>query len=559
MMFDGWTANRSRHCERGLMEFSTKRRAAGSPGIEPELKRLRLTMVMHTSAINPSLARDRGRTAFIAGLFFALAAIALASAAHAKSARPEVTIDTGAVIGVQEPSVAVFRGIPYATPPVGSLRWKATVPAQAWKGVRDASAYGAACPQDGAHKEAWAQVGKQSEDCLFLNVWRPKAAGNYPVMVFLHGGGFTYGSAGVPLYDGANLARRGVVLVTLNYRLGRLGYFAHPALTAEDPKGLLGNYGIMDQIEALRWVKRNIARFGGDPSNVTVFGESAGAGTVQILMASPQSNGLFQKAISESGAGGTPLPSFHAAEVQGETYAKSVGLPNATADELRALPVEKTLGRALPFIDGKVVQHSPGEPFQAGTEMKIPLIIGSNSWEGSLTNNSDRLAKMVLGAKYDAFLGEYLKRPAITNAGAAIELSEDVASVQESNFIADMHAANGAPAYAYYFAQVDVDRRVKALGAEHGGELEYLFGNKPADQAWDAKDREVSKLMGDYWVRFAETGNPNGGDAPIWPRVNGQPTTYLYFGAKTEAKHSTELEERVKQLTVDTASKIWGK
>jgi para-nitrobenzyl esterase len=493
------------------------------------------------------------------GCVATLAAALLAGSAYAAPDHPQATIDTGAVAGFEEPGLSVFKGIPYAAAPVGPLRWKAPQPAVPWTGVRDASSYGAACPQDDAHKEAWAQVGKQSEDCLFLNVWRPKAAGKYPVMVFFHGGAFTYGAAGVPLYDGANLARRGVVLVTLNYRLGRLGYFAHPALTAEDPGGRLGNYGEMDQIEALHWVKRNIAKFGGDPSNVTIFGESAGAGTVQIFMGAPETAGLFQKAISESGAGGSALPSFHTAELQGEAYAKSVGLPNATADQLRALPVEKTLGRAFPFIDGKVVQHSPGEPFKAGTEVKVPLIIGSNSWEGSLTHNSDRIARAVLGAQYDAYLDEYRKRPAITNAGAAIELSEDVGSVQESNFIADMHAANGAPAYAYYFAEVNVDERAKALGAEHGGEIEYLFGNKPVEHAWDAQDREVSKLMGDYWTRFAKTGDPNGAAAPTWPRDTGHPTAYLFFGAKTEAKHSTELEERVKQLTLETAGKLWEK
>ena len=315
----------------------------------------------------------------------------------------------------------------------------------------------------------------------------------------------------------------------------------------------------MDQIEALRWVKRNIAQFGGDPANVTIFGESAGAGTVQIFMAAPEAKGLFAKAISESGSGGTALPPFSAAEAQGVAFAKSQGLTGATAEQLRAIPVEKTYGRAFPFIDGKVVQHSPGQPFKAGTEFKLPLMIGSNSWEGSLNGNSNAIAKMVLGAKYDAYLTEYKARPALTKAGAEIEMSEDVGSVQESIFIADMHAANGAPAYAFYFDQVDADHRGKTFGTEHGGEIEYLFGNKAVEHAWDAKDQEVSKLMGDYWVRFAKTGNPNGGGAPAWPRITGHPTPYLYFGAKTQAKVSTDLEERIRATTLDIASKLWGK
>ena len=482
---------------------------------------------------------------------------ALAGSAAAAPTRPQVTVAGGVVAGVEEPGLAVFRGIPYAAAPVGALRWKATQPAAPWKGVRDASAYGAACPQDGAHKEAWAQVGRQSEDCLFLNVWRPKGAARAPVMVFLHGGGFTYGAAGVPLYDGANLARRGAVLVTLNYRLGRLGFFAHPALTAEDPGAKLGNYGVMDQVEALRWVQRNIARFGGDPANVTVFGESAGAGVVQILMGSTEGAGLFAKAVSESGSGGTALQPLKAAEGQGEQWAKGLGMANPTAADLRAVPVEKTLGRAFPFLDGKVVQHSPGVPFHLGTEAKVPLIIGSNSDEASLANNT-ALSKMALGAAYDGFLQEYGKRPGMPADAASRDLNEDVASVQESLFLADMHASHGAATYAFYFDQVPPVDRPKGVGAEHGGEIEYLFGNKPAEHEWDASDRTVSKLMGDYWVRFARTGDPNGVGAPRWPAVKGKPTDHLVFSARTAAARSTDLEERVKAATLATVVKLWS-
>ena len=243
-------------------------------------------------------------------LFGLIATLAMAPLHATAAAGPQVMLDTGAVQGVDRDSVSAFLGVPYAAPPVGPLRWRAPRPAAPWTSVRKADHFGDACPQVKIMRAAWAQVGPTSEDCLFLNVWRPDQGGAapLPVMVFIHGGAFTLGAAGVPLYDGANLARRGAVIVTLNYRLGRLGFFAHPALTAEDPGGLLGNYGLMDQIAALQWVQRNIARFGGDPRNVTLFGESAGAGSVQVLMASPLADGLFAKAISESGAGLAHVP-----------------------------------------------------------------------------------------------------------------------------------------------------------------------------------------------------------------------------------------------------------
>ncbi len=238
------------------------------------------------------------------GMLCAILLAGVATMGQAASAQTSVVTEAGEVAGAASDKIISFKGIPYAAPPVGPLRWKAPEPAPRWTGVRQATTYGNACPQP-ERKEAWAQVGQRSEDCLFLNVWRPAKPGKYPVMVFLHGGGFVSGAAGVPLYEGSGLAARGAVIVTLNYRLGRLGYFAHPALTREDPDGRLGNYGVMDQIAALQWVQRNIAAFGGDPGNVTLFGEFAGAGAVQILMGSPEAKGLFHKAVSQSGSGGT--------------------------------------------------------------------------------------------------------------------------------------------------------------------------------------------------------------------------------------------------------------
>ncbi len=494
----------------------------------------------------------------------AIAALAtLPAAAQAPHEPNRVTLETGRIAGSVEAATVVFRGIPYAAPPVGPLRWKAPQPALSWTGERAARSFGAACPQGSEHKEAWAQVGAMSEDCLFLNVWRPAKPGKYPVMVFLHGGGFVYGAAGVPLYDGAALAKRGAVIVTLNYRLGRLGFFAHPALTAESPSGQLGNYGIMDQIAALHWVKRNITRFDGDAGNVTLFGESAGAGVVQILMGSPIATGLFEKAVSESGSGGTALFPIRGgpvnAEALGAAWSGSLGLSNATAAQLRAIPLADVIkGRAFPFIDGKVVVRSPGDPFKRGTEVKIPLIIGSNSNEGSLIGNNAALAKPVLGTAYPELLAAYAKRPGATEASAALDLAEDALSVLPSLSLADLHAAAGGTAYGFYFDQVPVDARTSAKGAEHGGEIEYLFGNKPVEHRWDANDAKVSKLMGDYWVRFARTGNPNGAGAPEWPAVKNQPTGYLVIAAQTHAAKLTSVQETVQALVLDKAVAGWA-
>lgn len=493
------------------------------------------------------------------------ASLLVCAAAFAKApARPIVAVETGKLEGVIEGSTQAFRGIPFAAPPEGALRWKPPVAAKAWAGVRDAAQYGAACPQARDHKEAWAQVGPTSEDCLFLNVWRPKRAGRYPVMVFIHGGGFTYGAAGVPLYDGRKLAERGVVIVTLNYRMGRLGFFAHPALTREAPDGQLGNYGIMDQVAALQWVQRNIARFGGDAKNVTLFGESAGAGSVQLLMGSPVGAGLFQKAISQSGSGNSLLTPIRGgavnAEALGERWTDSLGLKDATADQLRAIPLNDIIknGRAFPFIDGKVVVRDPGDSFYKQIQMRIPLMIGANSNEGSLIGNHSEFARPVLGDAYPDLLAEYAKRPGSTPTSAALDLAEDALSLLPSMTIADWQAKVNPDVYGYNFDQVPVDERPGSLGSQHGGEMEYLFGNIPAAGRWDADDQRVSTWMGDYWVRFARTGNPNGGGAPVWPAVTDQQTHYLKIGAETRAAALTPLEKRVQALGMAKAIEVWS-
>jgi para-nitrobenzyl esterase len=492
---------------------------------------------------------------------FALAGLLVPAGPALGQAAPKVAIDSGELAGAAEADLLVFRGIPYAAAPVGPLRWKAPQTPTAWAGVRDARNFGAACPQDEAHKEPWAQVGPRSEDCLFLNVWRPKRAGKYPVMVFIHGGAFTYGAAGVPLYDGSALAKRGVVLVTINYRLGRLGYFAHPALTKEDPDGRLGNYGIMDQIAALEWVKRNIAKFGGDAGNVTIFGESAGGGAVQILMASPASKGLFHKAISQSGAGNSVLFPIRGgalnAEMIGKSWADGLGLKDATPEQLRAIPVAELLknGRAFPFLDGKVVTRSPGDPFYTREAARIPLMIGGNSNEASL-GLKEAMIKPVLGDAFPDLLAAYTARGGKIPAGDL--LAAEAGFLLPSYTVADWHAAAGNKTFAYYFDQVPVDQRATAAGTDHGGEMEYVFGSQPAEHRWDADDKRVAKLAGDYWVRFAKTGNPNGGGAPRWPAVTSGPTTHLHIGAIPRVEKLTPVQEKARSITMADAIKKWA-
>lgn len=492
---------------------------------------------------------------------FAILVAALVAAAPAPAAdRPLASTETGRVAGTVEGDLTVFRGIPYAAAPVGPLRWRPPAAAARWDGVRDASRFGRACPQP-PRDEPWARVGPTGEDCLVLNIWRPAKAGRYPVLVFVHGGSFTFGAAGVPLYDGAKLARRGAVVVTINYRLGLLGFFAHPALTREAGTDPVGNYGIMDQAAALRWVRRNIAGFGGDPRNVTLFGESAGAGSVQLLMASPAGRGLFHRAASQSGAGGSVLASLAEAEALGARLAEAAGLRDATAAQLRAIPAERLLARSFPFIDGRIVRNSPGNAFRLGRTARIPLIIGANSNEATLASNNPEIAKLALGDRTEAFARAYIAaRPGMPEAAARIDLAEDALSLMPSMSVAVMHAANGAPAWDYYFTQVPASARAGSAGAGHGDELQYLFGNPYDGVTWDAADRAVSDAMGDAWVRFARTGKPGGGGLAAWPRVDaGGLPRYLTIGPPGAAKALTPLEEDVRRTSLAASTARWVK
>ncbi len=484
----------------------------------------------------------------------AFAAISLAAA-------PAVAADTakvaqGQLKGATAGEVVSFKGIPFAQPPVGDLRWRPPQPAKAWTGVRDATAYGPQCMQ---MRQVTPDV-KQSEDCLTLNVWAPASAKpgqKLPVMVWIHGGSFTGGSGSNAIYDGTHFAERGIVLVTVNYRLGRLGFFAHPALTAEQPGADLANYGMMDNLAALAWVQANIAAFGGDPKNVTAFGESAGGILINDLMSTPRSRGLFAKAISESGFGRVPGLPMDQAEKVGVTYAEGLGVKGTGADALKALralsadALSKPAGSVTPILDGKVLPEGPAVAFAAGREMKVPYIAGGNSWEASLFPNNTPLDRA--GPLKDKIVAAYGSPSDIKMA--QWDLGTESMVIEPDRMLARLHAKNGQKAWVYYDSYIPASMRPTTHGLAHGGEITYVFGNLSDRErviagrtfpAATADDRKISTAMTDYWAEFAKSGAPGSAGGPAWPAYTPATDTVLEFGADgvhpRPAFHKTSLD-----------------
>lgn len=465
------------------------------------------------------------------------AALALAIATGCASAafgQAVVSTDHGAVSGATADGVESFKAIPFAAPPVGPLRWRPPEPPARWTGVKAAVTPPPACPQQ--LPASWGiPTPKWSEDCLYLNVWRPegvKAGARLPVMVWIYGGGFAIGYSGSKIYDGSNLARRGVIVVNMNYRLGRLGWFAHPLLTAEARGGATADFGLMDQIAALKWVKANISAFGGDPSNVTVFGESAGAMSVNLLMISPQARGLFTKAITESGLGRFPAKPLKAAESEGQAYGDSQAA--ATLEAMRAIPVETLLqgaptlergGGAGPIIDGVVVPENVDAAFAAGTEAKVPWIVGSNTYEASLLPNYLANPDGVIDMAPAPMRPMMMKTFDPDNTGdkktIAANILTDQVFTEPARYLASLHEKNGAPVWRYYFGYVPEAIRAGSPGAGHGSEIEFVFGTLGAFRAgakdYTAQDRVTSDQMQRYWTDFAKRGTPDGAGLLAWP------------------------------------------
>ena len=481
----------------------------------------------------------------------------LVSALQAQqSTAPEIKTGSGIVRGVTEGDVSYFKGIPYAAPPVGEYRWRPPQPVIPWKEVRDASKDCADCPQ-----RAWpGSTAKQSEDCLFLNVWTSSTKkSKLPVMFWIHGGGFTGGSGSGPGSAGYAFVKQGVILVTINYRLGRLGHFAFPALSKEHPEESKGSYAYMDQITALKWVKENIAAFGGDPNNVTIFGFSAGGVSVHSLLSIPAAKGLFHKAIGESSGGrdgvltgrsinkenADPLYSV-SAETIGINFARKHKIKSMDTDgltKLRSLSVDEIVDGGQendssgvriysgPIMDGKLVVETAETAYKAGRQPKMQLMIGNCSAEVGGQFVSNATSKESLFALFGELEAE--AKAAFDPDGkkefaeVQTKFNTDWVWGEPARMTARAFVAKGAPAYVFHFGYVPVGARGFArYGAGHGSDIPFEFNTLNA--RWGnpgeptADEKELARIMNTYWTNFAKTGNPNGKDVPNWPQYNSQ-------------------------------------
>lgn len=470
----------------------------------------------------------------------AVLSMILALAAAPALADPvKVTVEGGVVVGTQTGTVEAYRNIPFAAPPVGSLRWAAPVRAPAWVGERDGTRPGVSCVQpmrvDGA-PNAGSANGPMSEDCLQLNVFAPKGARKAPVMVWIHGGSHRYGAGWI--YEGSNFARDGVVLVAINYRLGPLGAFAHPALIqAAAPGEAVGNYGLMDQIAALEWVRRNIKAFGGDPRNVTVFGESAGGGSTLALLATPRAKGLYHKAVVQSGGGWSAPTTLAAKAADGVRTAEALGLINPTADQLRAVPAESLVARAeggfSPFVDGRLMMETPAQAFAAGRAADVPLIIGSNSGEDSLMTEFGQSPAALGGALPAPVRAIYAEEAAQGDETLARAVFTDRIMGAPARWVA-ARAAGGKPAWLYHFSYVGSRFRPVVTRAFHAAEIQYVFeywGRRTPASLIKPDDQAMAALMHGCWVAFAKTGKP--GCAVAWPAYDPSSDRLMEFGVES--------------------------
>ena len=500
------------------------------------------------------------------------AALIVASAATPSD---EAKIDSGKLKGASKDGVTSFKGIPFAAPPVGDLRWRPPQPVKPWTDVRKATDYGPDCAQNPFPGDAAPLGVPPAEDCLYANVWAPDGSTGkkLPVMVWIYGGGFVNGGSSPAVYDGTQFAKHGIVFVSFNYRLGRFGFFAHPALTKENPNEPKGNYAYLDQIAALQWVKRNAAAFGGDTSQVTIFGESAGGGSVLTLMTSPLSQGLFKRAVVESGGGRTLLMGqrYLSKQVEGgPPSAESVGVVfakknNIEGDDAAALAAlrkipEKDVVAGLnmasmnvptyagPMIDGKVVVESPAEAYASGRGAKVAFMIGANSADigFAFARTIDDLFAP-FGPDKDKAITAYNATSSTPVPQVAPIFGADQMMIEPARFAARTLAAIGQPAYEYRFSYVAESLRAKVKGAPHATEIPFVFDTVEARYGKDLTDadRAAAKAANAYWANFAKTGNPNGAGLPQWPAYSVKTDELMDFTASGPVAEPDPLKERL--------------
>jgi para-nitrobenzyl esterase len=463
--------------------------------------------------------------------------------------------ESGWLEGEKLDGLTVFKGVPFAAPPLGHLRWRPPQSVLPWSGVRKAQVFAPACMQKGVSMPGEVPPAV-SEDCLYLNVWTPTqdASARLPVLVWIPGGGYSNGSASMPLYWGDQLARKGIIVVTVAYRLGALGFLAHPELTRESARHGSGNYGLMDQIAALQWVQRNIAAFGGDPARVTVAGQSAGAMSVSMLMASPRARGLFQGAIGESGGVFEPVqlaPGYLLAHAErdGEAYAKSLGVSSVA--ELRKLSAERLLEGSAgtvthPVIEPDVLPTGPYDAYIAGTQVDVSILIGSNADEAraladvhavTAAGFADDLVK-TFGPLPPAITAAYPHKTDDEAKQARLNLERDLRFGWDMWAWARLQALHGHhPVYYYAFEQQPPfprDSPYAHWGASHYAELWYVFGHlQQASWPWRSSDRKLADEMVDYWTNFVKSGDPNGKGLPNWPPFDARAQRVMHLGTPT--------------------------
>jgi para-nitrobenzyl esterase len=483
-------------------------------------------------------------------LFFLFTAILISGIGVSARLLPgQVKVEGGIIQGKVAGDLTIYKGIPFAAPPVGDLRWKAPQPLKKWKGIKMTDEFAPAAYQGGNPPSG------KSEDCLYLNIWTPakSAKEKIPVLVWIYGGGFSFGSTSDPVHNGEHLARKGVVLVSIAYRVGQLGFLAHPGLSAENPNHVSGNYGLLDMIAGLQWIQKNIAAFGGDPQKVTIFGESAGGIAVSMLCASPLAKGLFHGAISQSGGSfgptrpttypGENMKTLKQAEEAGIEYAKKAGA--STVAELRnieagKLPMGMGMAGAWPIVDGYVIPDDQYRLYEAGKYNDIPVLIGYNSDEGASFSREKTPEEFMEGVKtrYGKFAADLIKAYPCTMTAVpktARDLARDAAFGWQTWIWARLQAKTGkSKVFYYYFDQhpdYPKDSPRYGFGSPHGQDVAYVFIHLDrANPQTSKSDLEISEAMATYWTNFAKSGDPNGKGVPAWPAFSDANPEVMYLG-----------------------------